>query len=193
MKGAIRRFSVAVAVLATVLAVGACSGGDGGSTATSGPKGSIFTVEGEEGTLVFESDDEEASLEYEHDGDEGSYSFDLDGDGVVAESEAGSFEITEGEPPGWPDDFPVPPGAEVVRGSVVGAAPLLQRSVTYRSPDRPGEVVEFYVDALAELDPLVADDLTISFEGRWTGFVSVTRGDGGTEIGVQLVEESAGG
>lgn len=184
------RLSLVLMLLAGAVA---CSGDDDVSTDTTTSKGSIFTVEGEDGTLVIESDDEEASVDYEREGEEGTYSFDLDGDGVVAESEAGTFEITEGEPPGWPSDFPVPPGAEVVRGSVVGAAPLLQRSVTYSSAQRPGEVVEFYVEELAELDPIVADDLTVSFEGRWTGFISVDDADGGTEIGVQLVEESTGG
>lgn len=194
MRGSPRTGLTATLLIATALAAGtACSGDDGASSTTSVPELTTFAVEGEEGTLVFGSEDGESSLEYENDGTGGSYSFDLDGDGVVAESGAGTFEITEGEPPGWPAEFPVPQRAEVVRGSVVGATPLVQRSVTYQSPQRPGEVVDFYVGALSEMDPLVADDLTISFEGRWTGFISVTGREGGTEIGVQLVEESDGG
>jgi hypothetical protein len=156
-----------------------------------------FVIEGEDGTLVFDRDGDDASLEFEGPEGSGRYSFDLDGDGVVAEGEDGAFELTGEEPPGWPADFPRPDGAVVVRGSVLGADALTQLSTTYVVDGLPGEVVDFYVDALAGQSPIVDQEpgspiTTISFEGDWHGYLTTGPGEGGTTLSVQLYVEGGG-
>lgn len=174
-------------------------GGDDRSTATTDPATGDFTVEAAGGTLAFGQDGDDATLEFEGD-EEGSFTFDLDGNGAVTEGEGGSFELTGSVPPGWPADFPVPAGAIVRRGSVVDAGALTQQSVTYQTDEAAATVLRFYEEALVDAAPVVdleeqdpaTFSATVSFEGPWTGFLTVTRTPEGTIIGAQLLVESAG-
>jgi hypothetical protein len=190
----------ALAVLALLaggvaLSGAGCSSGGGSSDAT-GPT-TTFLVETDEGTQAFGRDDEAGSFSFEGDDGRGTLTFDLDGDGVVAAGDDGVFELSPGAPTGWPGDFPLPLGAEIVGGNVVEAGPLRQLTTLYRVAAPGAEVVEFYekelVDWLALVD--IRDDTdegfqaSVSFEGDQVGFVSVSRVDGTTELAVQLVVE----
>lgn len=166
------------------------------ATTTTAPPEESFTVEGEDGTLTFEQDEDDATLEFGEEDSDGRFSFDLDGDGAVTEGDSGTFQLTQGEPEGWPSDFPVPDEATALRGSVVDAGPLVQLSTTYGVPHRPEEILAFYREALSEVDPVVSGGATdegfeasVSFEGRWTGFITVQAAAEGTEIGAQLLVE----
>jgi hypothetical protein len=74
----------------------------------------------------------------------------------------------------------------------------VQLSTTYRTATSSDEVVDFYLDALTDEDPLVEEPppdgsdgpVTISFEGRWTGFLSISRTADPTVVGVQLYSEA---
>lgn len=189
----------AAVVLFGVLVATSRGGDDGAGPPPTAMDADEFTIEGVDGTLRFERDGDDAALEFEGPGGTGRFSFDLDGDGVVAEGEDGAFELTGEEPPGWPDDFPVPPGAEVVRGSVLGAESLTQLSTTYRSPRAPDRTVAFYREALADAAPIIDDAssagiATISFEGAWHGFLTVQPADTPTSatVVVQLYVEGTG-
>jgi hypothetical protein len=167
---------------------------EAGPVPTTADDGDGFTVAGEDGTLEFDQDDDEASVEFGDGEDDGRFSFDLDGDGITAEGDGGSFELTGALPPGWPDDFPEPPAGEVARGSVVDAGELVQRSATFRSARTADVVVAYYADALADAAPLLESDgrdgpTTISFEGPWTGFVTVSPAEEGSVVAVHLFEE----
>lgn len=159
--------------------------------------GDRFTVEADEATLEFGQRGDDATLDFDGE-EEGSYTFDLDGDGAVAEGEGGRFELTGAVPPGWPEAFPVPPDATVLRGSVVDGGAVTQQSATYQTPLAAAEVLGFYERALAGADPLVdrADETpeaysaTVSFEGPWTGFLTIGRAGGLTVVGVQLLTEN---
>ncbi len=153
-----------------------------------------FTIEAEGGLLTFGQQDGEGSLEYSGERGEGRLSFDLDGDGVVTEGAGGRFEMTPGEPPGWPDDLPDPPGATPLGGAVIEAGSLEQLSTTYRTPAPVEEVLTFYRQALAGAQPVegalgAGEGWLVSFEGTWTGFVTIEADAGTTLVGVQIDRE----
>ena len=200
----VRARAVVVILAAVALAVGLYLAFSGGSTGdqsageTSVPGDEGFTFEGEDGSVTFGQDGDEATLEFSDDDSSGTFNFDLNGDGVVTEGESGTFELGVGPPVGWPGDFPLPVGALPIRGSVLAASPLRQLSATYDLADLPEDVTAFYEGALGDDDPIVevvstagVYDATISFEGRWVGFLSVTRVDGRTLLAIQIVEEQA--
>jgi hypothetical protein len=191
--GALLLTAVAVAVL---VITGSGGGDDAGGTTTSTARNG-FSIETDGGSLTFDQDDDRASVAFQGPDQEGQFSFDLDGDGVVTAGEGGSFELDGGTPPGWPRAFPTPDDISVVRGSVLDAGELVQLSTTYRTTQPADDVVDFYVDALADAHPLVEEPgpedppgaTTISFEGRWTGFISVSESADGTVVAVQLFSE----
>jgi hypothetical protein len=168
---------------------------DAAPTVTTGAEG--FTIESDDGSLTFDRDDDEASVEFSGPDEEGRFAFDLDGDGIVAAGEGGSFELDGGEPPNWPGEFPLPRDSTAVRGSVVDAGDLVQLSTTYRTTVPSEDVVAFYLDALADEAPLVEESppdspegpITITFEGRWAGFLSISRTAEPTVVAVQLYSE----
>jgi hypothetical protein len=200
-----RRVWIPVAVLVVAVAGIAFLFGPGdrvdeasdGTVPVTDPDG--FTIEGDGGSLTFDRDDEESSVQFRGPDEEGRFSFDLDGDGIVTEGEGGSFELAGGEPPAWPEEFPVHEGSSVVRGSVLDAGELVQLSTTYRTEVEPPDVASFYRDELADLAPVVEEPApgaadgptTISFEGRWTGYVSISGTGEGTVVAVQLFSEPA--
>lgn len=167
------------------------------SDETTTTTGSGFGIDAEGGHLEFDQTDDEAIVDFESPEADGRFSYDLDGDGVVTEGEGGSFELSVGEPPGWPADFPLPPGAEAVRGSVLDAGALTQLSATYQVDLPAQEVVDFFEEALVEADPIVEagepdapPSTTISFEGEWSGFLTVSETAEQTVVGVQLSVEA---
>ena len=77
----------------------------------------------------------------------------------------------------------------------------MQRSATFRTAPSAEETVEWYRVALTDAGAAVVigagevqDGVatTLSFEGPWTGFVTVAQGELVTELGVQLFGEVAG-
>lgn len=196
-----RRWAVvvvpAVGVVAVVLAVvllstadQAADQGGGGPTTTDGG----FGIDAEGGHLEFDQTADQAVVGFDAPDATGTFSYDLDGDGIVTEGEGGTFELAPGEPEGWPS-FPVPAGVEAVRGSTLDAGTLVQLSTTYRTDAPAEEVVAYYEDALADASPLVEPpteaepSTTISFEGAWSGFVTVAAVEGYTVLSVQLEVE----
>lgn len=196
----------AVLVVFGVLVVTGLSPHDAGDDAAS-PTTTAFTMESEDGTLTFDPDAGASSpadaggavVEFEGQDLEGLFSFDLDGDGSVTQGQGGSFELTAALPPGWPADFPLPPDVEVLRGSIVDSEALVQRSATFRTAPSAEETVSWYRTVLTEAgaDVVVgageAQDgaaTTLSFEGPWTGFVTLFQGELLTELGVQLFQEA---
>ena len=178
---------------------------DGASSSTT-----VFTMESEDGTLTLDADADPvadgggAAVEFEGQDPEGNdlegfFSFDLDGDGSVTQGQGGSFELTAALPRGWPADFPLPADAELLRGSIINSEALVQRSATFRTAPSAEETVGWYRTVLTEAgaDVVVgageAQDgaaATLSFEGPWTGFVTVVQGELVTELGVQLFGEA---
>jgi hypothetical protein len=168
-------------------------GGDEALTPTDS-NDSAFRVDADGATLEFERSDDEATVEFEGTED-GRFRFDLDGDGAITEGDGGTFELSGSTPPGWPSDFPPPPGGTVVRGSMVDAGALTQRSVTYRTSIAAEEVLDHYEASLAGAAPVVTrrpgppGTADISFEGLFTGYLSVGVADGATVVAVALYEE----
>jgi len=157
-----------------------------------------FTLEADDGVLTFDSDGDRTRLEFEGDDQAGTFGFD-DAGAADAAGDTGTFELTLVEPFGWPEDFPLPDGALVQRGSVVDAGALRQLSATYVVPTDDTEILAFYQDRLAQARPLVeagepvdgAPVTHVSFEGEHSGFLTVTPGPYGTVLGVQLMMEPA--
>jgi len=184
---------VGACVTAAVLVLGGTDG-DQDASAPSSTEDAAFRVEADGATLDFDRSDDEAIVDFDG-AEDGQFRFDLDGDGVVTEGDGGTFELSGTTPPGWPADSPAPPDATVVRGSVVDAGALTQRSVTYRTATAAEEVLQFYEQALAEAAPVVSPrpgppgTADVSFEGAFTGYLSIGVADGATVVAVALYEE----
>lgn len=183
---------VAACVTAVALVVGGTDRTQNATTPDTTATG--FRVEADGATLDFDRTGDEAIVAF--DGAEaGEFRFDLDGDGVVTEGDGGTFELVGTTPPGWPADFPGPPGGTVVRGSLVDAGALTQRSVTYRTPTPASEVLSFYEAFLADAAPVVSPrpgpsgTADVSFEGPFTGYLSIGVSDGASVVAVALYDE----
>jgi hypothetical protein len=155
-----------------------------------------FTLESDDGVLTFDRDGDRTRLEFEGADESGVFGFDPEGEGgAEAQGDTGTFELTPGEPPGWPAGFPVPYWAAVQRGSVVDAGALVQLSATYAVAASAAEVLAFYRERLAGDDPIVDVEPTpegvevtqVSFEGDPSGFVSITPTPQGSLLVVQLL------
>lgn len=193
------RFTGAAVVLAALLALAGCGGGDDRpAEGRSGETTTTFVVETEDGTQSFAGDEEGGTFFFESDEGRSSLSFDLDGDGVVSEGESGSFSLSGRSPDGWPDDFPLPAGAEPIEGSALEAGPLTQLTTIYLVPLSATETFAFYEERLAEPGTWsevrnrdeTAFDASLSFAGAHTGFLVVHAGPGGTEVAIQLMVET---
>lgn len=183
-----------VLIGAVLLLVGCSRGGDGNATETT-PTTTAFSVAANEGTIVVEVGEDHTRLRYEDHTGGGELRFG-DGEDLTVEAGPSQFEVTQGEPPGWPDGFPVPPRSEVASGSVLRVEPDVYLSTTYLSELTAQQVALFYARELAGLDPIVtppetsatARVFTISFDGELAGFIVVRRSEDATEVGVQLLE-----
>jgi hypothetical protein len=185
-------------VLVAAAASGGCAGGSSSTSATS-TTSTTFVLDAGGGHLTFGGGSKKKTLEFDSKQTKGRLSFDTNGDGVVSAGEGGSFELSQSLPAGWPSGFPVPGGVTLVRGSIVRAPPVVQRSVTYTTKSPPEEVVAFYEKRLAALEPSTTVDdpdpetysATIAFDGKWSGYITVDAKPTHTTVGVQLIEDAS--
>jgi hypothetical protein len=110
-----------------------------------------------------------------------------------------SLSLSGNLPPNWPDDFPVPSGAEPAGSGSLGDSSQTGLVGVYSSSQNPQDVYNFYqddadlqVDSASSVGSGSAYLGTVGFSGEWSGYVVVLPYDEGALMVVLLSQGSPG-
>ena len=110
-----------------------------------------------------------------------------------------SISLSGNLPPNWPDDFPVPSGAEPAGSGSLGDSSQTGFVGVYSSSQTPEDVYNFYrdeadlqVDSASSLGSGSAYLGTVGFSGEWSGYVVVLPSNDETLMVVLLSQGAVG-